>query len=50
MTPEQFAARWSAGGEGVAFFDPGVWDEWRRHGLPGQVIAADSDTVAVRRR
>jgi 4-amino-4-deoxy-L-arabinose transferase-like glycosyltransferase len=50
MTPEEFAARWSAGSEGVAFFDPGVWDEWRRRGLPGSVIAADSYTVAVRRR
>jgi 4-amino-4-deoxy-L-arabinose transferase-like glycosyltransferase len=50
MTTEQFAARWSAGGEAVAFFDPGVWDEWRRHGLPGRVIAFDNYTVAVRRR
>jgi 4-amino-4-deoxy-L-arabinose transferase-like glycosyltransferase len=45
----EFAARWSAGGEAVAFFDPGVWDEWRRRGLPGRVIAADDYTVAVSR-
>jgi len=49
MTIEQFAARWSAGGEAVAFFDPGVWDAWRRRGLPGRVIAADNFTVAVSR-
>ena len=45
----EFAARWSAGGEAVAFFDPGVWDTWRRRGLPGRVIAADYYTVAVSR-
>jgi len=49
MTTAQFAARWSAGGEAVAFFDPGVWDAWRRRGLPGRVIAADGYTVAVSR-
>ncbi|TLZ31090.1 MAG: glycosyltransferase family 39 protein [Gammaproteobacteria bacterium] len=49
MALPQFAARWSAGGDAVAFFDPGVWDEWRRQGLPGRVIAADNYTVAVSR-
>jgi 4-amino-4-deoxy-L-arabinose transferase-like glycosyltransferase len=49
MTTAQFAQRWSAGGEAVAFFDPGVWDSWRRQGLPGRVIAADNYTVAVSR-
>lgn len=49
MSTEQFAAHWSAGGEAVAFFDPGVWDEWRRRGLPGRVLAADNYTVAVSR-
>jgi 4-amino-4-deoxy-L-arabinose transferase-like glycosyltransferase len=49
MTTAQFAQRWSAGGEAVAFFDPGVWDTWRRQGLPGRVIAADDYTVAVSR-
>lgn len=49
MTMPEFAARWSAGGEAVAFFDPGVWDEWRRRGLPGRVIAVDDYTVAVSR-
>ncbi|MGH8268161.1 MAG: glycosyltransferase family 39 protein [Steroidobacteraceae bacterium] len=48
-TPEAFAARWSASRDAVAFFDPGVWDSWRRRGLPGRVIAADSYTVAVSR-
>jgi 4-amino-4-deoxy-L-arabinose transferase-like glycosyltransferase len=49
MSLEQFAARWSAASSGVAFFDPGVWDAWRRRGLPGRVIAADNYTVAVSR-
>jgi 4-amino-4-deoxy-L-arabinose transferase-like glycosyltransferase len=49
MSTEQFAARWSAGGEAVAFFDPELWDAWRRRGLPGRVIAADNHTVAVSR-
>jgi 4-amino-4-deoxy-L-arabinose transferase-like glycosyltransferase len=49
MTVEEFAARWSAGGEAVAFFEPQVWDTWRRRGLPGRVIAADYYTVAVSR-
>jgi 4-amino-4-deoxy-L-arabinose transferase-like glycosyltransferase len=44
-----FTARWSAGGDAVAFFDPGIWDTWRRHGFPGRVIAADNYTVAVSR-
>src|SRR6266446_2867420 len=50
MALPEFAARWSAAGEAVAFFDPGVWDEWRRRGLPGRVIAADNYTVAVSRQ
>jgi len=49
MSTAQFAARWSAESSGVAFFDPGVWDNWRRRGLPGRVIAADNYTVAVSR-
>jgi 4-amino-4-deoxy-L-arabinose transferase-like glycosyltransferase len=48
-TPEEFTARWDASRDAVAFFDPGMWDEWRRRGLPGRVIAADSYTVAVSR-
>ncbi|MFI4880833.1 MAG: hypothetical protein ACHQD6_10195, partial [Steroidobacterales bacterium] len=49
MSLPDFAARWSAGGAAVAFFDPGIWDSWRRRGLPGHVLAADSYTVAVGR-
>jgi 4-amino-4-deoxy-L-arabinose transferase-like glycosyltransferase len=49
MTLEQFAARWSAADQGVAFFDPQLWDSWRRRGFPGRVIAADNYTVAVSR-
>jgi hypothetical protein len=33
----------------VAFFEPEVWDAWRRRGLPGRVIAFDYHTVAVSR-
>jgi 4-amino-4-deoxy-L-arabinose transferase-like glycosyltransferase len=49
MSLEAFAARWSAGGAAVAFFDPGMWDSWRRRGLPGHVLAADTYTIAVSR-
>jgi 4-amino-4-deoxy-L-arabinose transferase-like glycosyltransferase len=49
MTLEQFASRWSAADQGVAFFDPQLWDSWRRRGFPGRVIAADNYTVAVSR-
>jgi 4-amino-4-deoxy-L-arabinose transferase-like glycosyltransferase len=49
MSLEAFAARWSAGGAAVAFFDPGIWDSWRRRGLPGHVLAADTYTIAVSR-
>jgi 4-amino-4-deoxy-L-arabinose transferase-like glycosyltransferase len=48
-TAEQFTARWDASRDAVAFFDPGMWDDWRRRGLPGRVVAADSYTVAVSR-
>jgi 4-amino-4-deoxy-L-arabinose transferase-like glycosyltransferase len=49
MSTEQFAQAWSGGGAAVAFFEPDVWDAWRRRGLPGRVIAADYHTVAVSR-
>jgi hypothetical protein len=49
MTLDEFAQAWSSGGEAVAFFDPEVWDRWRRRGLPGRVLAADNYTVAVSR-
>jgi 4-amino-4-deoxy-L-arabinose transferase-like glycosyltransferase len=49
MSTEQFAHAWSSGGAAVAFFEPDVWDTWRRRGLPGHVIAADYHTVAVSR-
>jgi 4-amino-4-deoxy-L-arabinose transferase-like glycosyltransferase len=48
-TREQFTDRWDASRNAVAFFDPELWDDWRRHGLPGRVIAADNYTVAVSR-
>jgi 4-amino-4-deoxy-L-arabinose transferase-like glycosyltransferase len=49
MELPEFVARWSAAGDAVAFFDPGVWDSLRRKGLPGRVLAADNYTVAVSR-
>jgi 4-amino-4-deoxy-L-arabinose transferase-like glycosyltransferase len=49
LSTEQFAQAWSSGGAAVAFFEPDVWDTWRRRGLPGRVIAADYHTVAVSR-
>ena len=49
MTLEQFVAQWDAAADAVAFFDPGLWDQWRRRGLPGRVIAADQHTVIVSR-
>ena len=49
MSLEQFAVRWSGEGAAVAFFDPRVWDQLRRRGLPGRVLAADNYTVAVSR-
>ena len=49
MSSAQFVARWSAAAPAVAFFDPEVWDGWRRRGLPGRVLAADAYTVAVSR-
>jgi Aminoarabinose transferase C-terminal domain len=49
MSTQQFADAWSGGGAAVAFFEPDVWDAWRRRGLPGRVIAADYHTIAVSR-
>jgi 4-amino-4-deoxy-L-arabinose transferase-like glycosyltransferase len=48
-TPEQFVRQWQASRDAIAFFDPRVWDHYRRQGLPGRVIARDSFTVAVSR-
>ena len=44
-----FQLTWSASRDAVAFFDPNIWDAWRRQGFPGRVIAADNYTVAVSR-
>jgi len=49
LSVEAFRARWGASRDAVAFFDPGIWDSWRRQGFPGRVIAADNYTVAVSR-
>ncbi len=49
-TPAQFVQQWEASRDAIAFFAPGVWDRYRRQGLPGHVIARDSFTIAVSRR
>ncbi|MBS0580440.1 MAG: glycosyltransferase family 39 protein [Proteobacteria bacterium] len=49
MSMEQFVRRWDGATDAVAFFDPGLWDQWRRQGLPGRVVAADPHTVIVSR-
>jgi 4-amino-4-deoxy-L-arabinose transferase-like glycosyltransferase len=48
-SPEEFSRRWRSSTDAVAFFDPHVWARYRREGLPGRVVAADSYTVAVSR-
>ncbi|MGH8208461.1 MAG: phospholipid carrier-dependent glycosyltransferase [Steroidobacteraceae bacterium] len=48
-TPADFITRWDSSIDAVAFFDPKIWDSYRRRGLPGRVIAADNYTVAVSR-
>ncbi|HEV7136101.1 MAG TPA: phospholipid carrier-dependent glycosyltransferase, partial [Steroidobacteraceae bacterium] len=48
-TPAQFIRQWEASRDAIAFFAPGMWDHYRRQGLPGRVIARDSFTVAVSR-
>lgn len=49
LSVDAFKNRWGASHDAVAFFDPGIWDSWRRQGFPGRVIAADNYTVAVSR-
>jgi 4-amino-4-deoxy-L-arabinose transferase-like glycosyltransferase len=49
LSVEAFRTGWGASRDAVAFFDPGIWDSWRRQGFPGRVIAADNYTVAVSR-
>lgn len=49
LTREAFAPVWRGRSDGIAFFDPGVWREYRGQGLPGRVIAADPYTVVVSR-
>jgi hypothetical protein len=48
-TPADFVTRWDSSTDAVAFFGPRVWADYRQHGLPGRVIAADNYTIAVSR-
>jgi 4-amino-4-deoxy-L-arabinose transferase-like glycosyltransferase len=45
----EFVSRWNGSHDAVAFFGPNLWDEYRKQGLPGRVIAADFYTVVVSR-
>ena len=48
-SPEEFMTRWRASTDAVAFFAPEIFNAYRLKGLPGQVVAADTRTVVVRR-
>jgi 4-amino-4-deoxy-L-arabinose transferase-like glycosyltransferase len=49
MSLDEFTANWRRTPAAVAFFEPQVWERYRREGLPGTVLAADYHTVAVSR-
>ena len=48
-TQQDFMTRWQSSPDAVAFFSPGVYDDYRLLGLPGRVIVADGVTVVVSR-
>jgi hypothetical protein len=49
-TEGQFVQQWTDSSDAVAFIAPSQWPRYQKSGLPGRVIAADSETVAVSRR
>ena len=49
LTTEAFLAHWNASTNAVAFFAPGILDEWRSRGLQGRVIGGDNQTLVVSR-
>jgi len=49
-TLDEFASRWSSSSDAVAFIAPSDWPILQKRGLPGRVIAADSETVVVDRQ
>ncbi len=50
MSRQEFLQRWRASSDAVAFFAPPDYDDCRKQGLPGQVIANDGTTVVVSRK
>jgi len=50
MTLEDFKRKWRSCGDAVAFFEPDTWDRMAWEGLPGEVIAADRNSIVVRCR
>jgi len=49
-TEDQFVRQWTNSSDAIAFIAPSQWPRYQKSGLPGRVIAADSETVAVSRR
>ena len=47
MSLDEFIAGWGRTPGAVAFFEPQVWERYRRAGLAGRVLAADYHTIAV---
>jgi len=48
-TEEQFVQQWTNGSDAIAFIASSQWPRYQKSGLPGRVIAADSETVALSR-
>src|SRR5260370_2105256 len=48
MTLAEFAARWSAGGDAVAFFDPRAWDQSPPPPLPPPLVPPPHYPVPLR--
>ncbi|MEZ5498128.1 MAG: glycosyltransferase family 39 protein [Steroidobacteraceae bacterium] len=49
-TAEHFAREWQGATDAVAFIEPGMYEELRAAGLPGEVIASDRRSIVLRRQ
>jgi 4-amino-4-deoxy-L-arabinose transferase-like glycosyltransferase len=49
MSRTEFLARWRASSDGVAFFSPKVYDDYRMLGFTGRILLKDGTTVVVSR-
>ena len=49
-TDSEFIQQWTSSNDAIAFIAASQWPRYQHGGLPGHVIAADSETVAVSRR